>query len=369
MLKNIFEWERLVHAQPTEEMVTSRQAIVNDLLTECDSQRDLSDLSRLVSSALTGLSPDIPADRSFAKRLVEFTKVHRQAFPSQLTENALDLQLTACLSVGEILSRKRAKGHWQEAVLPVAALCNSAFRIKPKATETHLEEIQEAIVGLATSHLSQKALAVRQRPEIDFSEIEGLEEPADIPTMWSTLQPFLLSAIQSLEQASTIDRDELEVLWWLYNGRSNTFDKQLKDLSPFDVALSASIELVDRALTPAPDSLNSIVDGLVVHANERTKAASKSFRAVFGSWDVSIATTLAPSDETSKAVVLESAKTLPLSWIAAKIEDSGVEGGWEAEFKAKSGIGNGVKLTAARFAAQVFAERTTQHVLADVGGN
>ena len=88
MLEKTFEWERLVHPTPTDDMVTTRKAIVNSLIAAFDSDKDIDGAFRLVAAALSGLNPSIQSDVDHAAVLAETTRKHRPAFPSNLTENA-----------------------------------------------------------------------------------------------------------------------------------------------------------------------------------------------------------------------------------------------------------------------------------------
>jgi hypothetical protein len=149
MLNRAFEWERLIHPTPSDEMVTRRKAIVAAVLATFDSQKQVDDVLLLVSAALTGLSPKVAADVEYAQTLTEATKKHHAAFPSLLSENALDLQLTACLVVGELLTRKAAKQTWTEPQDAAAGLCLSAAGLMPSAPGQHLKSVQEALLTRA----------------------------------------------------------------------------------------------------------------------------------------------------------------------------------------------------------------------------
>lgn len=266
MLSNAFEWERLVNPAPTDEMVARRKAIVGTVLGSVDEQEDVKSVFQLVSAAITGLSPAIAADVDYAKVLTEATKVHHEAFPSSLAENALDLQLTACLTVGELLTRKATKQAWTEPRTAVAGVCVSTASLTPRPAALHLKAVQETLISASRDRLARNAKTLRERPQYDSSELEELSPSGDAAAIWSQLQPVLMSAFDSITRASAIDRDELEVLWWLYNQMSLTFSKPLSEMPAYEVAFAASIELVDRALCPAPASLKNIILGQVARA-------------------------------------------------------------------------------------------------------
>jgi hypothetical protein len=337
-------------------------------VTSFDSKRDVEEAMHLVSTALTGLNSSIQSDVDYAQTLTVVTKQHRQAFPSDLSENALDLQLSAALAVGELLIRKPTKSSWREANDLLAGLVLSAHQLQPTSTGVHLKEIHESIVASARALLARKSSQVRQRAEFDPRPFDALAVAGDIPAFWDLLKPALINAFTSVSQASAVDRDELEVLWWVYNDASVTFSKPLSDLNSFDVALASTLEIVDRAICPAHDSLKNIVKGLIVRAEKKAKPATKSLKSIVGSWSPQSFGTFSPVDDDVTIVATSHPKVLPLTWIASKVQQSGVSGGWEKEFEARTGLSAARKLSADAIAEQVFAERTAQHLLLNFCG-
>lgn len=369
MLSNAFEWERLVNPSPTDEMVAQRKAIVGTVLASFDEQEDVTDVLQLVSAAITGLSPTIALDADYAKTLIEATKKHHQAFASSLAENALDLQLTACLAVGELLTRKPAKHAWMESRNAVASLCIATAGLAQRATGLHLNSVQGELISASRVCLARAAKSLRVRPEYDSSELDELSPSGDAAAIWGQLKPFLVSAFDSITRASAIDRDELEVLWWLYNETSLTFSKAISEMPAYEVALSASIELVDRALCPAPASLNNIVLGQVARAASKPGPSGKPLKSVIGAWRPDIIASLLPQEESVRTLAVSWSKVLPLTWIAGRIVDSGVTAGWEQEFTSRSGLSASLKVSPEALANQVFAERTAQRLLSQLTGD
>jgi len=368
MLSSAFEWERLIHPTPTDEMISRRKAIVASVLETFDSDQDVDDVLRLVSAALTGLSPAITADVEYGKVLTETTKEHHQAFPSLLSENALDLQLTACLAVGELLTRRHGKGAWREPQTAVAGVCLSTAGLMQAGTGLHLKSVHEALLSASRGLLARTAKTARKRPEYDLAKLDELSPAGDVAAFWGQLKPILATAFDTVARASAIDHEELEVLWWLYNSESVTFAKKLSDMGAYDVAFAASIELVDRALCPAPASLNGIVQGLVARAANKPPAAGKALKSIVGSWSSDLFSAIKPKDDAAINLVSAWPKVLPLTWIAGKVAAAGVTTGWEQEFTSRTGLSASLKVTPEALTNQVFAERTAQRLLSPFEG-
>lgn len=368
MFSNAFEWERLIHPTPTEEMISRRKAIVGSVLKNFDSDQDVVDVFRLTSAALTGLSPGISADVEYGQTLTVVTKEHHLAFPSLLSENTLDLQLTACLAVGELLTRKHSKGTWKDSQTAIAALCLSSAGLIRVDGGLHLRTVHETLLSVSRDLLARTAKVARSRPEIDLGELAELSPTGDVAGFWIELKPILEAALENITRASAIDREELEVLWWLYNNESSTFAKQLSEMGAYEVAFSASIELVDRALCPAPESLSGLAQGLVARAADKPSGAGKTLKSIIGSWPIEIVGAIVPKDDDSTSLIMNRPKSLPLTWIATKVANAGVTTGWEAEFKSRTGFSASLKITPEALTNQVFAERTAQRLLLRLQG-
>ncbi len=363
MLQKTFEWERLIHPTPTDAMVMRRKAIVNRILGNIDSEKDINAVIRLVSAALTGLRPEIAADLQYGEFLTKVTLEENEAFSSLLSETALDLQLTACLAVGELLTRKVTKQTWMEPRLSIASVCLSTAGLLPSAQGQHLMTIRENLISRSRELIAAGAIEIRKRPECDLSVLDELSPSGTVDAFWTELQPVLSSAFTALANASAIDRDELEVLWWIYNGRSRLFSKALADLPAYDVAFAGAIELVDSGLCPAPTSVNDIVLGFVARAAQRPRSPGKSLRTIIAAWPVEIVSSLLPVDDDEKSLVSKWPKALPLTWIAGKVAASGVTTGWEQEFASRTGMSADLKITPDSLANQMFTERTSQRLL------
>ncbi|MEI8211053.1 MAG: GTPase-associated system all-helical protein GASH [Planctomycetota bacterium] len=363
MLSNAFEWESVVHPSPTNEMISTRTAIVKELLSAFDEEEDIDTAMRLVSAAMTGLNTSIQADAENGLALIEFTRQYQPAISSKVSENALDLQLTACLAVGEILTRIPNDETWQEPLFLVAGLTLSANLLWPPAAGPHLTAAQVSLAARARSVLAEKATAIRQRPKFNLANIDRFSATGDLESFWVQLKPILKTGFESLSRSSAIDRDELEVLWWLYNDNSDTFSKKLSELNPFETALASSLELVDRALCPPPATLKNIIHGLVARVAQKPKPVAKGIKAIIGAWTPEIVAVLSPKEDEVKEQAQAFPKLLPLTWISSRVSQSGVVAGWEQEFEAKTGLSAGYKLAPDALVEQIFAERTSQRLL------
>jgi hypothetical protein len=362
MLSKAFEWERVIHPNPTDEMVTRRKAMVANVISNFDVGDDVENMFRLVSAALTGLSPSIASDVELGTLFAETIKKQHEAFSSLLSENAQELQLVACLAVGELLSRKADDADSAESQVTLAALVLSTASLMTNADGVHLRTIHDALTQTAGDIVSCTAIIARKRPGYSSTAFDQSMAAADVTTFWNQLKPLLKTAFDALERASAIDRDELEVLWWLYNGESSTFRKKFSDMGAYEVALAAPIELADRSLCPAPSSLTSIAQGLVARVPGKQAAGGKSLTSIVELWADFIRAML-PGVDTVKDLAIRWPKILPVTWIANKVAESGVSQGWEQEFASRSGLIANMKITPQALADHVFAERTAQRLL------
>jgi len=362
MLEKTFEWEKLVHPKPTDAMVTTRQAIVGSVISAFDTDTDIESACDLVGASLTGLNAKITSDVEYASYLAETTREHRAAFPSDLAENAQDLQLTASIAVGELLARKPAEGRWQDPIVALAALVVATPQLRTVADGRHLANIQKHLLAESSAILVRRAKRVRIRPQFAADPFAEFSPPSEVAGFWKSFRPILQKTLQTLASASEIDREELEVLWWIYNGTSMTMSKPFSELSPYEAAFAASLELTDRAMCPAHASLKSVAHGLVTRVDKKT-STGKTLKAIVSECSNDLMAALVPKSSEVNPIVQHCPKLLPLTWVAMKVTDAGVAKGWESEFELRTGLRASLKLTPATIVEQIWAERTAQRLL------
>lgn len=367
MLKRTYEWLRVVDPNPDNATVESRSKSVGELLGRLDQAKDRGLLGTFLTAAVAGFDGRFEPDAPQIATVVEAIRKYQPAFPSDLSENALELRITCALTVGELLARGPKKGREAERLV-AAMLILTGVGVRPADEGKHLRELAAELAGEAEKVVRGEAFEKRTCPALDLAALETLDPQGDVPTFWKSLLPILRDCFEVAELRSRADREELEVLWWFYNAYSETLSKPLASL-PGDVALLAcGAEVADRVLLPPHPGVSEMVADAVLRNRKRPELSARSFGTLVAAWDEPSRKLLVPANEASRWIALAFPALLPLTWLSVRHTESRGAGGWEGEFQQKTGIIPTQETALAVLAKQAFLERAAQRLIAEGGG-
>lgn len=360
MIAKIYEWLRAADLQPDDQMVTARTKSVQDLETKIRESNDYGLLLGILTASVGGFERLGEQSPVFAT-LLESVRTQSPAFPSSITENSLHLRIICCLALGELLnSADDETSDWEE--LLSASLLVSGLRLKPKEAGRHLNVIFEELSKVARANLQKQAVALRERVDLDWKDFDALEKSTDDASFNDNLLPAVKGLLQGLQKQQESDREELEVMWWLYNGYSEHLGQHFKSLRPHLAAAAIGSELADRISPPATTGLTELVIQATVRDRAPAQLKAKPIAKVVVDLGNSGRRLLLPSTEQVRKLVQSRAVLFPLSWLCVRLEESQGVGGWEAELQSRTGLASDHEMTPADLAAQVFAERQAQRV-------
>jgi hypothetical protein len=296
-------------------------------------------------------------------RVASIKTRHWSKLFGDLSENALEYRVCCAIALGEILTRDEAEGGIpQEDAQLAGSLFVSAMGMRSKVTMRYLQIVLQDLEDVAFSALERTAAARRQRRGLNLQGLDKLEVPGDIPTFWQNLLPQLKACIENLEQNAAMDREELDVLWWLHNGFSETVDQPLVALAPGVAALCCGAEVANQVITPPLETVRQ----MVLHASEKGREKSElselPLEQMVGQWEDRIWNLLAPTDSDLRQVAQDFPALFPLSWLCLRLRDSQGTSGWNQEFTLKTGLDPTQSYRPGRIAFQAFNERVAQRI-------
>ena len=170
------------------------------------------------------------------------------SFSSDIGANPLDLRVFAGVSLGEHISRQ---ADVTSAALLVAALATGAL-----PQERYLAEFLSDLLAVAEGCLETEAKALRARAGLDIQAIQGV----DFPTISKSVKSALEKLKDAMEQNLRADREELEILWWVFGGYSANMGKQFAALDLSQRVVASATELADLVVTPQDQQfLNAVL--------------------------------------------------------------------------------------------------------------
>lgn len=366
MLKKTFEWLRVVDPKPDNQAVEGRTKAVSDLVAKLDQAKDHRLLGAFLTGALAGFEGRFEPDSHPVTSVVESIRKFQPAFPSDLSENALDLRVSCLLAVGELLTRNPKKGPQADRVL-AASLLLAGSGLRPEEEGKHLRDILSELLAEARKVVQDRAIEARTRHDLDLSQLEGITPDGDIAAFWKDLLPALLDCFGVVEDRAKADREELEVLWWFYNAFSESFGKPLASLPADVAALACGAEVGGRVLLPPHSGLIEMVADAAARGRKKPEIAARALTSLASAWDEPARKLLNPPDPGSRKFALEFPALLPLSWLSVRMVESRGAAGWEEEFERKTAIPPSREVVIPGLAKQAFRERVAQRLIAEGG--
>jgi hypothetical protein len=365
MLNKAFEFLRIADPQPTNEKVGLRTKSATELVTTLAIKENTHLLMALLQGVVAGFnSPVFTQDSPGVTLLIKVIKNH-DALPEDLKENALELRAVAGMAIGELLEKSPSS---DAAIL--AALAISATSLRPAEKDKHIRWMCEVLLAAAKKGLQLEATTRRQRgtPALEqLNDIELQEESAGAEEQWSIVLPALKSALLEANSQATIDREEIETLWWMFTGFSEIEQKPLAKLSPTASAFCAGIELGRRALVPPSQSAIAMLERVAESGREASTLAPTTLKDAVKDWTLPMLNGLASTDAKCDNAVSQCPALLPLSWACRRLREGGDSPKLGKEFTTATGLPLNEPIPPAEWGAQVFRETILLRVLAGVG--
>lgn len=361
MLSKTYEWLRIVYAKPDDEVVRKRQLACRDLIKGIDDAEDTNLLIECVAGVINGFESGFTKDSEAVSTIISSIIEHQPAFTSDLSDNALELRVCAMIALGEIISRevKESKEASDDAVL-ASLLLISGFGLRPKVQERHLKVALDELIKSARTTAGRAAVAKRQRADLDFEPLAEVTAGTDTASLLKSLRPVLKELFEQLEQQAAMDREELQVLSWLYNNYAETAGKSISDLDPFEAAMCCGIEVADMARIPPIEGIRQMIADAAVRNRKKQDLKKITLVEIIEQLSHESKNALVSVDAGVRKLVQRFAPLFPISWISLRINDSGSPTGWEEEFQNKAGFSTTESYAPEDIARQVFNERVAQ---------
>jgi hypothetical protein len=362
VLMKTFEWYRIVNPKPDDETVTKRTSAAQALIKRIDDDDDYDLLVGCATGVVNGFESGFGQSSQIVDVIVAAIRASQSAFPSDLKENALELRALAGIAVGEILVRSSGKPN-DDAVL-AASVIITGQGLRPRPQERFLAIVLDELNGAAQQVIDLAAGVVRQRIPLDLAELSAVEPGTTVATLWVELRPALENLFRHLDEQSASDREELQVLSWLYNNYSTKRGKPLASLEQYEVALCAGAEVADLVKVPTLKGIqNMVVDAVSRTINE--KITDIPLIDIARQWTRDGMTSLLPKNTGVQAIVRQFPPLFPLTWLVMRLLESEGHPGWEKEFSLRTGLDAAVNHNPSQIATQVLNERVAQRIYAN----
>jgi hypothetical protein len=218
---------------------------------------------------------------------------------------------------------------------------------------------------MADTVLERMAVERREIEADPLKTLDAIPNSTDPAALWKGVRPAVENCFKDLHNQLTLQREELEVLWWFFSRFSRHAGKSVQEVSAGAAAMCCGVELAERTVLPPLVSTRYMVRRAVEDGRKKGQLSAKTLVDVVAEWTTPIAGILAPKGNVSEEIASEYPWLLPLSWLSSRLMESGIRSGWESEFELKTGVPASTSLSPCDWAVQAFNERIAQRIIDD----
>jgi hypothetical protein len=358
MLKRALEWYRVVNVSPTATTIEARSAAARDIVSAIHDADSWGFGLGLVSGVASGFER-LENDDETVVALVDAIRSHDSTFPSDIAENATELRVCAALGLGEFLSlRDEEADEPDEEAVVLASVTAASLGLRPLPDKKHLRQVLEELSQIASNASASAAIARRARSGASSAQAVLAKAPADLTAAINALKDVATAIDREME----IQREEVDILWWVFGGVSVASGKRLESLPIGYAAAIAGAELGNRCLLPHAPNIEALLQRAMSSGRKTGLGKALSIVQVAGDWNETLERSMVP-DTSTEAYSQRWPTLFPISWLCHRLISSKNSPGWEREFENITQVPTEHALPPQVWAMQALRERTAIRAL------
>lgn len=241
---------RIFDADPEDDLVAKRAAAIKDLATRHLKSREV----RLIFQTGNDLALAVETKTKVPEALRdEVEAAVRDAGAEAFVASEQPLQVTVCGLLGALHALEGARPASGEVTTSTVLAVGlwSALSFQTPRAEPKLEALRAELMKIAREHVIACATSSRVRLNVPDPNIP-VAEPFDAGAVAKSVTTGLKSVLGALRSNAAIDREEIDLLWWVLGDWSDILERRFSGRpDSIATALASGIE-VGRMLRRMP---------------------------------------------------------------------------------------------------------------------
>jgi hypothetical protein len=231
---------RIFDANPTDDFVTKRIEVIKNLSDSYKKKGTPEPVLQLAHGLVNGVA----AKGALPQALVEEIEAALKKVSPSFVKEGQDLQILVCglLAALTVIDGAKSNSSSLSRTDLLAAGLWSGLSFQPARAEPKVEALRLELLTKCHELVMATASVSRNRVPVPSFSISISESP-DAPTLEKLLKTGTEKTIEALKTNAALDREELDLLWWVLSNYSNILDKKFSDLSHFSAAVVSGIEV------------------------------------------------------------------------------------------------------------------------------
>lgn len=244
---------RIFCAEPTDELVDKRTAAIQEVGQELAKTNVVPDLLKLANCVAVGVST--PGALSDDLAIIVEAAIKRYSTSFVRAEHELEVLVCLLLALCQHLTASKANRDGRRQAEILAAALWSALSFQAPRTEQKLEVLRNELMALAQSVVLTAGEDGRRRTPVpdlptfgDTADTVEAEETADsdddeFALFKESLKPGMDPTVTALRSNAELDREELDLLWWVIGDWSRLLDEPISAMAPEIAVVTCGIEI------------------------------------------------------------------------------------------------------------------------------
>lgn len=238
LMNNLSVHMRICAANVSDSDVDSRQAAVSTLATSWKKEKGLLNIVSTVVDIAQSLGGDGFPSLALGEKVQK--AIQKKSSSYLYEERPLDVSVCAGMAALSVINNAPSTNVWTIQDVYATALW-SALSFQPVLEAERRENLRQEILKAAFRRSITSANLARERRNVP--DPLGLEitinESNEVD---SNFNAAIASTIESLRHNATLDREELDFLWWAQLARSRLLKRQLSSISEPTRIVASGIE-------------------------------------------------------------------------------------------------------------------------------
>lgn len=242
---DIAEHIRIFEANPDDDFVTKREAAIKVVVGKLGKKVSFKELLNLADDISTAMFDLKVSESAICEEMIEALKAKSSSFSA--TDNALQVAVCAALAVLKFIGDSTpATGRVTNSVFLSFALWSALSNRQP-IKDPKLESLRLEVLNEARELTLRSANSARTRaniPELKWPTKGDVKETVEEEdTSAVDFEAAAKKTIGSLESNAALDREELDILWWVLGSWSDIAQNRIHTLSELNRAIISGIEI------------------------------------------------------------------------------------------------------------------------------
>lgn len=241
-MSNTPKYIRIFNATPDDDYVTKRMAAIKAIEDGFKKLKNLDELMSLGNDLASAfLNEGRLPDSIFGTVEKALSKVS-SSFDAE--DEVLQMRTCALIGVLEYLSKIQtisAPLQLTTSDVVAASLFSSMSFLKPDTGKPKLDELRVEIIRECERLCGRGSVVARERLQVNG--LTTITAGADITTNNKSIIQAINPIIKALITNAALDREEIDILWYILDGKSDTVNLNISELNPAQAAIVKGLEI------------------------------------------------------------------------------------------------------------------------------